>query len=633
MIFSLAIAAILGTSFFAIGSFIYRFVGPRVDNPLLAEMARLTGMAAAFALASIAYELNLPPLALLGVLAILTAVGVANLRTEGGLSGLERLNTFLRVRITAFIAAGYYVFIMQGSFGNVWTFRTGPDSFGWGGSALSICRGDTLASLTQRVQGQLNGTDLIASFMRPVKVGETSIAQISSFSDQAAAEFLIGAQRTGLPKLLGDLCTLSGNSFFAHLFVAFVALSVYISVRIMRRIGRELGLKPWLADIISLAAVISVGPLSVTLEGGYGQLVTLPFFILAMAFLQRKIFDGDALVYSVALLGVAAMSSYLDLLYLAIPMLAGIYLCGLLAKQYPLIKIKWHHVYLALGALIVSWPMLKQVARLVFSAASNPRAGGWHQGNFFFPDNLVGLYSSLPVGRYEILPRTGFDLGADLLLSAIVIGFVIFTLARQRILGIFLLLGYVYLTIGVYSDMAEPNNYRIWKYSAYAASLFGFVMMGVVASARAKAPSIRAVPVQVSGKLKNVGLAIALVSSLLSSLFYGLDWKASSSLTADGGDKQLVKTLAPEYDLAFGPGLYSTMFTMFGDVRFATLKRGGPDIGNVVRDADKPLAVILSNETMPTLELLNSVADGQTYVRFQELAKGDTLTAYLLSRD
>jgi hypothetical protein len=398
-------------------------------------------------------------------------------------------------------------------------------------------------------------------------------------------------------------------------------------------VARESGLKPFWADLVALVAVTSFAPLSVMLEGGYGQFVTLPFFVLAMAGLQRKNFDNDSFIFTLALVVVAALSSYLDLLYLAGPMLLGTYVVGLLTRQYPLLVLSRKTLALTVGSFALSFPMISQIWRLVESAASNPRLGGWHQGDVFLPSNIFGFFSNLPIGRYEISQRTALDLWIDVLLSALTIAIVFLAPHRQRILGAFLLLGFAYLTYTVYSTTDDLNNYRLWKYSAYAAVLFSFILIGALSRiSTKKKQNMSRLEARMSLVLA-ASLATLSSSAFLSSGYYAIDWINSSSFTATKNDASLIRKLSPDFDLAFGGGLYSTMYTMYGDVRFAALNRGGPEIGNVLRDPGRPLAVVLPKGMIATLEVLNSVADGNSYSRFRTLYQGDSISAYELIRN
>jgi hypothetical protein len=159
------------------------------------------------------------------------------------------------------------------------------------------------------------------------------------------------------------------------------------------------------------------------------------------------------------------------------------------------------------------------------------------------------------------------------------------------------------------------------------------VLIGIVSRNSFKPKRDVSIKASKTRQLFRAAAATLLASSLLSSAYYALDWKSSSSFTANGEDASLIGRLSPDYDLAFGPGLYFTMYTMFGDVRFATNNRGGSEVGNVVRDLKRPIAVVLPSSVTPNIELLNSVADGETYIRFTKLDQGGAITAYELLRD
>jgi hypothetical protein len=182
---SILLAIALGCVFLAMGGGIYKIVGPRSETLLKTEMIRLTGVAAAFGFSALAFELNLSTIFLFSTLTALVIFGLPYIDINVSKITAQSTKTFFRLRATAWVSGIFYAIVMQGSFTNVWKFRTGPDAFGWSDAALAICRGDTRASLSERVISQLQGTGLIASFQRPVKLGETSIAQSPSFTDQA----------------------------------------------------------------------------------------------------------------------------------------------------------------------------------------------------------------------------------------------------------------------------------------------------------------------------------------------------------------------------------------------------------------------------------------------------------------
>lgn len=630
MFVSLVIAICLGLLSLAVGSVLLRFVGLDIEAPLRVEVARLAGLTTLFSLGALTFQLDLPTPALLIIVLLLVIAGLPNIISQLSSASIARFATFVRVRLTSWLAAFFYIVLMQPTLGSGWAFRTGPDSFGWSGAALAVCRGDTRSSLTARVVSQLNGTDLIAAFARPVKVGETSIAQIPSFTDQVAAEFLIGAHRTGLPSLLGSLCSLSGETIYSHFFVAFAALAVYTATRVIRLTARDNRVTPLLADGISLAAMVSIAPLSVTLEGGYGQLVTLPFLVLAISSLQKREFNGELFFLANLLLLMTALSSYLDLLYLAIPLIGGSYLVGLIGKLYSPVKMTFGKVLLTIGAVCLSWPMLGEIPRLVLNAGASAKLSGWHQGRLMLPDNLFGVWSSLPFDRYLISPRTSLEIALELTISFAVVGLIFTSPNRQRILGGFLLLGYLYLSYAVYFDAPSLNNYRVWKYSAYASVLFAFVLVGVVSKLQFReAGHTRFARTLRKGGIKSVSLILILIT-LISSLCYSIDWLNSKSETANARDAETIKSLTQKYELVFGPGLYRDMFTLYGDLRFGALNRGGTGIGNVSRDGSRQLVVVTKKSQEPSLQVFNAVADGSTFNGFKEIAKGDSIAAYLL---
>lgn len=170
------------------------------------------------------------------------------------------------------------------------SYRIGPDNLGWATASSYLCRGGNLSGLTESVQNQLGNSNLLQSFLRPLPPGVFSINRISSYTDQAASEFLIGAHRTGGPGLVSGICEAVGFNLFSALFIGFLGWAVFVITLIIRAYALEKGIKPFPAVVIAVIVSLNVNLLSVTLEGGFGQTLTLPYFLIAVVWLSRRVF-------------------------------------------------------------------------------------------------------------------------------------------------------------------------------------------------------------------------------------------------------------------------------------------------------------------------------------------------------
>ena len=86
------------------------------------------------------------------------------------------------------------------------SFRNGPDLVGWAKGAQFFCTDSRLSDLNSRVISTLGAEKFTQTLNLPGPLNELFLYRLPSFSDQIAAEFLLGAHRTGLPGFLGAVC-------------------------------------------------------------------------------------------------------------------------------------------------------------------------------------------------------------------------------------------------------------------------------------------------------------------------------------------------------------------------------------------------------------------------------------------
>lgn len=527
-------------------------------------IATLTGLAislsAASAFVSLDANLSLLVLGLAGISAI--SLG-ANFRKA--IHGL----TSIRVsKLWAWITPALAIVLWQKDFlAQAFAYRTGPDQFGWSTAALQLAKGDSYSKLQQRITTSLEGTPVIDAFQRPVPNDGMSINQIPSWTDQIASEFLLGAHRTGAPGLMAGITETIGIHLWPAVYVAMAVLAMKIVADIIYEFLEDKEPRSTLNRFVAITFTLSFPVISVSLEGGFGQLLTLPFFLLAfLSIYQAKNYPHIAPL-AVTLMIMAAMSSYLDLLYFAGPFLLVLFTALLATKRISLKSYGLRDIAILLAGIVLSWPILSDLLRLTLGPITNPQAGGWHQGRVPLPSNIFGYFSSLPVGDYELYPRTPLSWTIDIVLTLTLFGLLRNSQRETKIVIAILGIAYLYLMYSVYFQQDSPNNYRIWKFSMYSTILaFPLVSEGLE---KPKAWRVW------RGFSARRFAGILLIASMgISSLIYQTDWIRTRNFTLTSAQQNFIANVAAKYDIVVSGGIYGQELAMYGDIRFGAHDRG-----------------------------------------------------------
>jgi hypothetical protein len=564
--------------FFYLAGLLMRGVLERFGVAPSFSRVSLTGLGISLVLAALwlKFELTInylfPTLIALGLLGLL--VSLRHLQTFRITQGLH-LNTLLATLAGLPIILLHQVNLLS----SVFSYRTGPDSFGWATSSLTLCEGSKLSDLVSRVNSQLGETSISRSFVRFLEPGERSIAQITSYNDQISSEFLVGANRTGIQGLLGATCSNLGQEFFASMFVALAAWAfIHIFIQANEAIHGT-GTFPKLRSIVALIATLNVGTLSTALEGGYGQIITLPFFLLVLNSMKWNSFQFGGFFLSLTTLIFASIAAYTDVLYLAIPFIGAYFLWGLYKKKFTFGAFKRAEYLLFGTAAFLIVLFLEALIPLVVGTFQNhPELAGWHQGKFMFPSNVFGFVSSLPVGNYVFPPRTVIGLAIDGIVSLAFLYLIMQRPLKRNFIPLLAFCGYLYLTFGVYVGVDFFNNYRIWKYSAYAALFVTYVYSNFIDSFEEGLKKYR---VRTLTRASAVGLLV--VATATSSIAWSLDWLESRKTTISFSAGQEIRELANSYNILGGAGVNTLTLTIFGDIKYGSPLRGA---GRVVPDSN-----------------------------------------------
>ena len=458
-------------------------------------------------------------------------------------------------------------------------FRVGPDQFGWITAALQLCRGENLNRLTHQVQGQLGGTPLLESFNWPLASNSfTQISQIPSFTDQITAEFLIGANRTGIPGLLGSLCGLSQIDGMPAAFTGLAIWALLLTTSVAYLIARRWNVSPIVSAVISLTISVSASVLSVSLEGGYGQLVTLPFFLFFIGALAETKIRPRLVLLAMSLLIIVAASTYLDVVFLAGPFAILMVILRFAFREFRNVHFAVRDVLIALGVTLVGIiPALPHLWRLSIGPILRPTAGGWDQGRIPFPADIFGLASWLPKGNYIISPQTHTQLVVEYALSAVLLLTIILGGLRRNAVALVALILYTYLMWSVYSHPEALNNYRLWKYGEYAAVLLIFPLSNLLTRAPRWIASRSRIARYGLTSLSSLLALLLIVSSLWTSATWSADWHKSRKSQISLSAQETLTKLESKYDIlvdAIDGIQYPTEYAMYGNAHYVLPTRG-----------------------------------------------------------
>jgi hypothetical protein len=460
--------------------------------------------------------------------------------------------------------------MMNGLFGAGFTTRHGPDLLGWSGASLSLCRGETLSSLSESVQSQLGQTPIEIAFIPPAIIGSQSlnISQIASFSDQISAEFLLGAHRTGIPGLLGAFCSVSSEFYFSYFIgliqVWAILMLGVITFLIVRSSSRT---KFW---AISSAIVIptSFGILSVGLEGGVGLLISLPYF-LACCWLVNSVkiqLSLKVLVVSSAFL--YASTTYIDLIFVLAPLIFLSIITNWHEFSRDLKNIPTNQVIIIPIILILSLsPASNNIVGFTSGFLSYSGNSGWNQGRSPLPSNILGLTPWLPSDGFTVSARTVSQWFVDTFFSIVLLAAIWLSGIKRNlwILCCFLLYGYLFVQMYLLSE--SPNNYRLWKLASYMCVLLPLLLVGLIIESEKSRAKFR--------QIKQLIALILLFSSFSSTLVWMTGWMEYRRGQISQDAASFFKEIASKYDVIVDLPRIPSELALYGDLHYGLKSRGG----------------------------------------------------------
>ena len=187
---------------------------PKSNSYLNLAVLNLAGMAFLVWLASIveiAGKSFAPLLIPVCIFALLFSISKIKKTHSSKISFKERfLENTEKIKYSLFtVGLGFVTAILQNPTltSTRMSFRVGPDLAGWTAATKYFCENSSREKLTESINLQLGLQNVSEAFRNPILFPDTYIGRIPSFTDQVTGEFLIGANRVGLPKLLAGYCT------------------------------------------------------------------------------------------------------------------------------------------------------------------------------------------------------------------------------------------------------------------------------------------------------------------------------------------------------------------------------------------------------------------------------------------
>jgi hypothetical protein len=461
------------------------------------------------------------------------------------------------------------------------SFRIGPDLAGWSVATKYFCENSSREKLSASLVQQLGLLKVDDAFRNPIQFQSSYIGRAPSFTDQVTGEFLVGANRVGLPKLLSGYCSFSPDLLNSYLVGTIIWTVIVMSLLILG-IFRMKDIAPSIALAATFVVVFNVNTVSVLMEGGYGQFISTPFLLSTIYFIQKQNYSTFSKPLVITFL-VFSLNAYQD----AIIIFGVVYLITIVLKHvrrgtHLIEKLKFTRKEFVLCVLVIlaNVHQINSFSSLLLERfKSSGTLGGWDQGKIAFPINLLGVFNWLPYTSenhswgfgifvltiflsmfFMIFAVRIFLKGRDLLTLAILISFLFISLLvyRKGLNGVL-----AYTPDG--SPVRGTNNYQVWKLMAFATPILLLTTFSNHSN-------------NLKLKVKNSGKKILIVLIILAtttSLTWMNDWIKYRSFSIETS-KEFASEVLDKYDvLIIGNWTGSAVsLVLQGDVRYFLPSRG-----------------------------------------------------------
>jgi hypothetical protein len=508
--------------------------------------------------------------------------------------------------------------------------RTGPDTIGWLSSAKLLKDENILTNLYNRLQTSLNTSDVLLGFHHDSNLIVPSIYTIPSFQDQANAEFLIGAHRTGIPGVIGSLSYWLGEGSLYHVTNSLVLLANFLIIWIGYSYLKSKNVTEINAILVSVLLAFNSNFFSVFMQGGIGQGILTPFLLVIV--LQLTTRDKSKYLWrlSVFIFLMASFAAYFDIALFLVLFMAIYSLIGTPKRAVAIIKEYVSKSILPVAvALVVSFPILSSLPRLLMDRLTSGAYGGWPQGRIPLPTDFFGVTSWLPADGFNNRPR-----GLVFTLVIILLSFGLIVVISQKrkleemkvviaIAGIY----FIFMFNTYASLQRSANNYVLYKAAAY--SMFSIVILAGVFLTKT---NVQRNPKKQSERLF---MPVFVVLTLFTSIGAVNDWLVFRSQTISLQTKQLMTEKVTKYDFAVigFKGVDKAKFVMLGDVHYLDSTRGF----NLVTQRSvpqRPMLYLVPPYTCKTSECIFVQRKFSNQRKFKRIVKVPEFNAYIeIDRD
>ena len=464
------------------------------------------------------------------------------------------------------------------------SFRIGPDLAGWTAATKYFCENTSREKLSTSIVQQLGLENISQAFRNPIQFQNSYIGRAPSFTDQVTGEFLIGANRVGLPKFLSGFCTLAPD-WLNNIMVGGVIWAVVTMCFLIIGILKMKEISPFIIMATTCIAIFNVNTLSVLMEGGYGQFISTPFLISAVFFIQKK-YDSNFSMTFIAIFVMFSLNAYQDVVII-FAVFFLIYFLLYFVRQRHLTTLSYtasRKSFIVAGVVVILNVhqlgfLFNLLLERIKANGGNGLVSGWDQGKIAFPINILGVFNWLPYSSVN----HSWGLGIFLITIFLSLLFLVFLvrefLKKSAFLTLTVFISYLIISLLVYrkglngiltytpdgTPVRGTNNYQVWKLLAYGTPV---VLINIV-SDHAKRFQLILEP------FTKRAATIFILSVSLTSMTWMNDWIEHRSLSINTSDNFAVDIL-DKYDiLIIGNWAGSAIsLTLEGDVRYFLPSRG-----------------------------------------------------------
>jgi len=525
--------------------------------------------------------------------------------------------------VTAIIGVSFLLnpSIRQGAI----SLRTGPDTIGWVSSAKLLKDENVLTNLFNRLQASLNSSDVLLGFHHDSNSTVPSIYTIPSFQDQANAEFLIGAHRTGIPGIVASFSYWFGEESLYHLTNSLILLANFLIIYIGYSYLKMKNVSESNAILVAILLAFNANFFSVFMQGGIGQGILTPYLLVII--LQLTTRDKSKFLWklSVFIFMVASLSTYFDIALFLVLFMAVYSFIGTPKRALAIIKEYASKSFFPVAiALVASFPILSSLPRLLMDRLTSGAYGGWPQGRIPLPSDFFGVTSWLPPDGFNNKPR-----GLVFALVVILLSVALIAVASQKrkleemkaaisILGI-----YFIFMLNTYASLhRSANNYVLYKASAY--SMFSIVLLAGIFLAETN------VKRNTKKQFEKLFMPVFVALTFFTSIGAVNDWLVFRSKTISLQTKDIMSGKVSKYDfyvIGF-KGVDKAKFAMLGDVHYLDSTRGF----NLVTQRSvppRPLLYVVPPYSCKSVECVMVQQKFSDQSKFERIVKVPEFNAYI----